>query len=121
MMRQSGCISWKIARHYRGMLFQSGESAATRARAASDPVPQFFDTIGYTYRTDARNAPDNLMINASGVVAAENLYSGIPTFTLPKARPDPSGGGGGTPAPVHEHSSAYAYDPGPGPYQKPEE
>ncbi|OLC25973.1 MAG: hypothetical protein AUJ02_06965 [Chloroflexi bacterium 13_1_40CM_3_65_12] len=120
-MRSSRFISLKIARHYRGLLFQSGESAATRARAASDPVPQFFDTIGYTYRTDARNAPDNLMINASGVVAAENLYSGIPTFTLPKARPDLSGGGGGTPVPVDEHYSVYTYDPGTGTYQKSEE
>ncbi len=61
-MRSSRFISLKIARHYKGLLFQSGESQATASRAASDPVPQFFDTIGYTYRTGARYAPDNLMI-----------------------------------------------------------
>jgi hypothetical protein len=120
-MRSSRFISLKIARHYRGLLFQSGESQATRDAAASDPVPQFFDTIGYTYRTDARYAPDNLMINASGVVAAENLYSGIPSFTVPKARPDLSGGSGGGSVTVDEHYSVYNYDPATGTYSKSEE
>ena len=88
-MRSARFISLKIGRHYRGLLFQSGESAATRARAASDPTPQFFDTIGYQYRTGARYAPDNLMINGDRVAAAENnFFGGISTYTIPKARPD---------------------------------
>lgn len=120
-MRSSRFISLKIARHYKGLLFQSGESQATRDRAALDPVPQFFDTIGYTYRTDSRYAPDNLMINASAVNAAEGIFSGIPTFAVPKARPDLSGGGGGNPVPVDEHYSVYTYDPVMGTYQKSEE
>ncbi len=121
-MRSSRFISLKIARHYKGLLFQSGESQATRNAAAADPVPQFFDTIGYTFRTYARYAPDNLMIKGPAVNAAEqNLFSGIPPFTLPKARPDLTGG---TPAPsvnVAEHYSLYTYDPIVGTYQKSEE
>jgi hypothetical protein len=120
-MRSSRFISLKIARHYRGLLFQSGESAATRARAASDPVPQFFDTIGYTYRTDARYAPDNLMIGAGGVNAAEGVFSGIPTFAVPKTRPELTGGTPASSVAVDEHYSVYTYDPGMGTYQKSEE
>lgn len=119
-MRSSRFISLKIARHYKGLLFQSGESQATRSRAAQDPVPQFFDTIGYQYRTNARYAPDNLMINGDKVQAAEGLYN-VPTFTLPKSRPSLSGGTGGTSASVGEHYSTYSYDAGTGTYQKTEE
>jgi len=122
-MRSSRFISLKIARHYKGLLFQSGESQATASAAAADPVPQFFDTIGYTYRTNARYAPDNLMISGGRVLAAEQGYfSGIPAFTLPKARPDLSAGT--RPAPtvsVPEHYSTYAYDAVMGTYQKSEE
>ncbi|HVH62675.1 MAG TPA: DUF3048 domain-containing protein [Candidatus Dormibacteraeota bacterium] len=120
-MRSSRFISLKIARHYKGLLFQSGESQATRARAAQDPVPQFFDTIGYQYRTNARFAPDNLMINGDKVQSAESLYGGIPSFTVPKARPNLSGGTGGTSINVDEHYSTYTYDAGSGTYQKSEE
>jgi len=121
-MRTSRFISLKIARHYRGLLFQSGESAATAARAASDPVPQFFDTIGYTYRTNARYAPDNLMISGGSVNAAENNYfSWIPTFSVPKARPELTGGSPANSITVDEHYSDYSYDPTMGTYQKSEE
>ena len=82
-MRSSRFISLKIARHYRGLLFQSGESQATRNRAAGDPVPQFFDTIGYTFRTGARYAPDNLMISGTSIRKAESLY-GIAASTVPR-------------------------------------
>ena len=121
-MRSARFISLKLGRHYRGLLFQSGESQATRARAASDPTPQFFDTIGYQYRTSARYAPDNLMINGDRVYAAENLY-GIGAYTIPKARPDMTGitGSGANTVAVDEHYSSYTYDPSTGTYQKTEE
>jgi len=121
-MRSSRFISLKIARHYDGLLFQSGESQATASAAAADPVPQFFDTIGYTYRTNARYAPDNLMISGENVRAAEqNYFSGIPAFNLPKARPDLSGGSGAGTVTVDEHYSVYSYDPVMGTYQKTED
>jgi len=121
-MRSARFISLKIGRHYRGLLFQSGESQATRARAASDPSPQFFDTIGYQYRTNARFVPDNLMINGDRVAAAENnFYSGIAAFTIPKARPDLSGGSLAGTVTVGEHYSTYSYDAVTGTYQKTEE
>jgi hypothetical protein len=121
-MRSSRFISLKIARHYDGLLFQSGESQATASAAAADPVPQFFDTIGYTYRTNARYAPDNLMISGNGVRAAEqNYFSNIPALTVPKARPDLSGGSGAATVTVDEHSSVYSYDPVVGTYQKTED
>ncbi|TMC87197.1 MAG: DUF3048 domain-containing protein, partial [Chloroflexi bacterium] len=56
-MRSSRLVSLKIARHYKGLLFQSGESPVTRSAAGSDPVPQFFDTIGYMFRSASRYAP----------------------------------------------------------------
>ncbi len=120
-MRSSRFISLKIARHYKGLLFQSGESQATRARAAADPVPQFFDTFGYTFRTSARYAPDNLMITGAAVAKAEARFPSIAAYTLPKARPTLIGG---TPWPrlaVDEHYSIYSYDPVMGTYQKSEE
>ena len=118
-MRSARFISLKLGRHYRGLLFQSGESAATRAREASDPTPQFFDEIGYQYRTSARIAPDNLMIHGDRVYAAENLY-GIGSFAIQKSRPDISGGTGATTVSVPEHYSTYTYDPTTGTYQKTE-
>ena len=119
-MRSSRFISLKIARHYKGLLFQSGESQATRSRAAGDPVPQFFDTYGYTYRTAERFAPDNLMMSGASVRRAEGLY-GISAFTLPKARPALAGGPAVTKIAVPEHYSTYAYDATFGTYQKTEE
>ena len=121
-MRSSRFISLKIARHYKGLLFQSGESQATRNRAAADPVPQFFDTIGYSYRTGARYAPDNLMIKGPSVNAAEqNYFSGIAPFTIAKARPDLVGGSLAGTVSIPEHYSVYSYDPLMGTYQKSEE
>ena len=122
-MRSARFISLKLGRHYKGLLFQSGESAATAARASSDPTPQFFDTIGYQYRTYAngRYAPDNLMVNGDRVQAAESLY-GIGAYTIPKARPTiTSAGGAGTSMNVDEHYSTYSYDAATGTYTKTEE
>ena len=121
-MRSARFISLKIARHYRGLLFQSGESPATRARAARDPVPQFFDVIGYQYRTSARYAPDNLMINGDKVLAAQsNYFKGIGSFTVPKARPVLTGGSPVPSASVAEHYSTYKYDAATGTYTKTEQ
>jgi hypothetical protein len=119
-MRSSRFISLKIARHSKGLLFQSGESQATRDRASGDPVPQFFDTVGYTYRTAARYAPDNLMISGASIHKAESLY-GIAAFTLPKARPALAGGSAVTKIGVPEHYSIYSYDPPYGTYLKTEQ
>jgi DUF3048 family protein/Big-like domain-containing protein len=120
-IRSSRLVSLKLGRHYKGLLFQSGESAVTEAAAGSDPVPQFFDTIGYTFRTPSRYAPDNLMITGDGVNRAElRFYPNLPAFTLQKSRPNPTGGTTGTSAAVTEHYSTYAYDPIMGTYQKTE-
>ena len=122
-MRSARFISLKLGRHYKGLLFQSGESQATAARAAQDPTPQFFDTIGYQFRAGPpRYAPDNLMITGPLVKAAQdNYFSGISTFTIPKARPALPAGGPRTSINVDEHYSVYTYDPGLGTYQKTEE
>lgn len=120
-MRSARFISLKLGRHYKGLLFQSGESQATAARAASDPTPQFFDKIGYQFRTSARIAPDNLMIKGPTVKAAEdNFFSGIPAFTIPKARPVLPAGSSASTINVDEHYSVYTYDPVLGTYQKSE-
>ena len=121
-MRSARFISLKLGRHYKGLLFQSGESQATRAREAQDPTPQFFDTIGYQYRTSARIAPDNLMIHGSAVQGAEqNYFSSISAFTLPTQRPTLPGGSLGTNITVDEHYSTYSYDSVLGTYTKTEE
>jgi hypothetical protein len=123
-MRSARFISLKIGRHYRGLLFQSGESQATQARAAQDPTPQFFDTIGYQYRAGPpRYAPDNLMIKGPTVKAAEdNYFGGIPAFVIPKARPSvPGTGSSATTINVDEHYSIYQYDAVTGTYTKSEE
>jgi len=122
-MRSARFISLKLGRHYRGLLFQSGESAATQARAAQDPTPQFFDTIGYQFRAGPpRYAPDNLMITGPLVKAAQdNYFSSIPTFTIPKTRPVLPAGGPRTAINIDEHYSVYNYDPVTGTYQKTEE
>jgi len=119
-MRSARFISLKLGRHYRGLLFQSGESQATRARAASDPTPQFFDQVGYQYRTGSRDAPDNLMINGDRVLAAEQLFN-IQTWQFTKARPTLTGGTAVGPVGVDEHYSVYTYDAVNGTYQKAEE
>ena len=122
-MRSARFISLKLGRHYKGLLFQSGESQATAARAAQDPTPQFFDTIGYQFRAGPpRYAPDNLMITGALVKAAEdNYFSGIASFTIPKARPVLPAGSPRTSINVDEHYSVYTYDPVLGTYQKSEE
>jgi hypothetical protein len=122
-MRSARFISLKLGRHYKGLLFQSGESQATAARAAQDPTPQFFDTIGYQFRAaPPRYAPDNLMIKGPVVKAAQdNYFSSIPSFTIPKARPALQGTSTAATVNVAEHYSVYTYDPGTGTYLKSEE
>jgi hypothetical protein len=122
-MRSARFISLKLGRHYKGLLFQSGESQATRVRAASDPTPQFFDTIGYQFRAGPpRYAPDNLMIRGPAVKAAEdNFFSSIPAYTIPKARPVMPVGNSVASINVDEHNSVYKYDAVMGTYQKTEE
>ena len=122
-MRSSRFVSLKIARHYRGLLFQSGESQATRDRAAQDPVPQFFNITGYQYRTTKRYPPDNLMINGDRVVAAmRNYWNSIPSYTVPKLRPDLGpGASAATSVSVADHYSVYKYDPATGTYTKTEQ
>ena len=120
-MRSSRLVSLKLARHYKGLLFQSGESTVTQSAAGSDPVPQFFDTVGYTFRTNSRYAPDDLMISGDGVNRAEvHFYPNQPAFALTKARPAPTGGTPATSVTVSDHSSTYTYDPLMGTYQKTE-
>jgi hypothetical protein len=117
-MRSSRLVSLKIARHYKGLLFQSGESAVTQAAAGTDPVPQFFDTVGYMFRTGTRAAPDNLMISGDGVNRAEQQFPNIAAFVIPKARPALAGGNPTSRIVVDEHNSSYTYDPIFGTYQK---
>ena len=122
-MRSARFISLKLGRHYRGLLFQSGESAATAARAAQDPTPQFFDTIGYQFRAaPPRYVPDNLMITGPLVKAAEdNYFSGLATFTIPKTRPVLPASSSAATVNVDEHYSVYKYDAATGTYLKTEE
>ncbi len=119
-MRSSRLVSLKLARHYKGLLFQSGESPVTQNAAESDPVPQFFDTVGYMFRTGNRYAPDNLMISGSNVLRAEQKFPSIATYVIPKSRPNLSGGSTATRVSVAEHNSVYTYDPSFGTYQKSE-
>ncbi|HEY6876019.1 MAG TPA: DUF3048 domain-containing protein [Candidatus Dormibacteraeota bacterium] len=120
-IRSSRLVSLKLGRHYKGLLFQSGESSVTQSAAGSDPVPQFFDTIGYTFRTNSRYAPDNLMITGDGVNRAEtHLFPNVAAFTLAKQRPTVTGGTAAMSVNVPEHSSTYTYDPIIGTYQKTE-
>ncbi|MHB8689171.1 MAG: DUF3048 domain-containing protein [Candidatus Dormibacteraceae bacterium] len=122
-MRSARFISLKLGRHYKGLLFQSGESQATAARAAQDPTPQFFDTIGYQFRAPyPRFAPDNLMIKGPLVKAAQdNYFSSIPAFTITKTRPLLPGGSVATSINIDEHYSVYTYDAATGTYRKSEE
>jgi len=119
-MRSSRLVSLKIARHYRGLLFQSGESAYTEGAAANDPVPQFFNTVGYMFRSGSRYAPDNLMITGANVNRAEGTFPKMASFSIDKARPSLTGGTAAAHVSVAEHNSTYAYDPIWGTYQKTE-
>ncbi len=121
-MRSSRLVSLKIARHYKGLLFQSGESAVTQSAAGADPVPQFFDTVGYTFRTNSRYAPDNLMISGDGANRAEqHFFPNVAAFTIPKSRPVLTGGTAMARFNINEHYSTYAYDPNMGTYSKSEQ
>jgi len=122
-MRSARFISLKLGRHYKGLLFQSGQSDVTASAAAQDPTPQFFDTAGYQFRAaPPRYAPDNLMIKGAQVKAAQdNFFSSIAAFTIPKVRPVLPPGAPKTSFNVDQHYSTYSYDPGTGTYQKTEE
>ena len=119
-MRSSRLVSLKIARHYKGLLFQSGESAYTQDAAQSDPVPQFFDTVGYMFRTGSRYAPDNLMISGANVNRAEQKFPTMAAFTIQKTRPALTDGVAAARVNVAEHNSTYVFDPIFGTYQKTE-
>jgi hypothetical protein len=85
-------------------------------------VPQFFDTVGYSFRSNSRYAPDNLMISGDGVNRAEQrFFPNVGAFTVPKARPAPAGGTAATRFNVNEHYSTYTYDAIMGTYQKTEQ
>jgi hypothetical protein len=103
------------------MLFLSGLSDPSYARLRSDPVPTFFDTAGYYYRTRTRAAPNNLYLSGDAVKRAENA-SGRPAFAaFKKASPTLAAGDPATTVSVPEHNSAYAYDAATGTYTKAED
>jgi Protein of unknown function (DUF3048) N-terminal domain/Protein of unknown function (DUF3048) C-terminal domain/Bacterial Ig-like domain len=106
-VRSGRYISFKLTRHYHGMNFFSGLSNASMARLISDPVPTFFDTQGYYYRSRDRLPPNNLYINGGSIQKAEG---GAAAFTLSKAAPKLSGGQAAASFGVAEHNSTYTFD-----------
>ena len=123
-MRSSRLVSLKIARHYKGLLFQSGESAVTQGAAGADPVPQFFDTVGYTFRTNSRYAPDNLMITRRRRQprrATRSIPNVAGVHDRPRRGRRPWAARRRHGFSVNEHYSTYSYDPIMGTYQKTEQ
>jgi hypothetical protein len=108
-VRSGRLISIKLTRHYHGQLFLSGMSEGTFGALNRDPVPTFFDTQGYFYRTSDHRAPDNLYINADAIQRAEGQV-GLPDFALKTGRPGVSGGAPAGEVSVPEHSATYAFD-----------
>ncbi len=107
-VRSGRLISMKLTRHYRGRLFLSGMSEGTFGVLNSDPVPTFFDTQGYYYRTSDHRAPDNLYINADAIARAQ--APGPPAFTLPTGSPKLSGGQPANDISVPEHRTTFSLD-----------
>lgn len=118
-IRSGRLISFKLVRHYHGMLFLSGLSNGSMQRFNANPVPALFDTYGYMYRTADRYPPNNLFISGNAVLRAEQQSNVAPwqltygTFGFPS-------GGDGTGATVDEHDSQYTFDPDTGTYTKTE-
>ncbi|TMF83930.1 MAG: DUF3048 domain-containing protein [Chloroflexi bacterium] len=107
-VRSGRLISLKLTRHYRGRLFLSGTSQGTFGVLNSDPVPTFFDTQGFYYRTSDHRAPDNLYINADAIARAE--APGPAAFALPTGNPKLSGGQPANSISVPEHSTTFSLE-----------
>ncbi|HEX6348165.1 MAG TPA: DUF3048 domain-containing protein [Candidatus Dormibacteraeota bacterium] len=107
-VRSGRLISLKLTRHYHGRLFLSGTSQGTFGVLNSDPVPTFFDTQGYYYRTSDHRAPDNLYINADAIARAQT--AGPPGFTLTTGTPKLSGGQPANDIKVPEHSTTFSLE-----------
>lgn len=118
-IRSGRLISFKLVRHYHGMLFLSGLSNGSMQRYNASPVPALFDTEPPFYRTTDRYAPNNLFISGSGVLAAEQRANVAP-WQLQYGQFSFPGGGPGSAFAVGEHDSQYAYDPDTGTYTKTE-
>ena len=118
-IRSGRLISFKLVRHYHGMLFLSGLSNGSMRVFNQSPVPALFDTDPPFYRTGDRYPPNNLFISGSGVLAAEQRENVAPwqlpygTFSFP------SGSDGGS-FQVGEHDSQYTFDPDTSTYTKTE-
>lgn len=118
-IRSGRLISFKLVRHYHGMLFLSGLSNGSTRVFRSDPVPALFDQEPPFYRTTDRYAPNNLFISGAGVLRAEQQANVAP-WQLPYGNFAFPAGGAGTSAAVDEHDSTYSYDPDTGTYSKTE-
>lgn len=118
-IRSGRLISFKLVRHYHGMLFLSGLSNGSMRVFNSKPVPALFDTEPPFYRTTDRYAPNNLMISGSGVLQAEQRANVAP-WRLPYGTFSFPGGADGQTATVDEHDSTYTFDPDTGTYTKTE-
>jgi len=105
-VRSGRLISIKLTRHYHGQLFLSGMSEGTFGALNRDPVPTFFDTQGYYYRTRDHLAPDNLYINADAIQRAES-QAGVPDAGIQTGHPALSGGQPADSVSVPEHTATY--------------
>jgi hypothetical protein len=118
-VRSGRLISFKLARHYHGMLFASGLSQGSNAVLSSDPVPHQFDTPGWYYRTGfPRFAPNNLFIHSDRVVAAQ---AQVADYALPAGPVSPLAGAAAPHVDVPVHQSTYDYDQQSATYRKTEE
>jgi len=118
-IRSGRLISFKLVRHYRGMLFLSGLSSGSYDRMRANPITALFDHEPPFYRTTDRYAPNNLFISGSGVLNAER-HANVAPWQIPYGSFSfPHGGGGGV-ATVDEHDSTYTYDANSGTYTKTE-
>jgi hypothetical protein len=107
-VRSGRLISLKLTRHYGGELFLSGTSDGTFGVYARDPVPAFFDTAGFYYRTADHQAPNNLYISGDSIIRAQQSYS--KTGTIATGNPGLSGGAPAPSVDVPDHHSTYAFD-----------
>lgn len=118
-IRSGRLISFKLVRHYRGMLFLSGLSEGSMQRFRANPVPALFDEEPPFYRTTDRYAPNNLFISGAGVLNAEQRANVAP-WQIPYGSFSFPAGSDGSTATVDEHDSTYSYDPDTGTYTKTE-
>ena len=119
-IRSGRRISFRLTRHYHGVLFLSGLSNDADHLLHADPVPAIFETTGPFYRDRGRVAPNNLFVSGPGVTY---LAGGarLPDFAIGKGHPVLSGGDPGSAFDVAEHRSHYSYDPQTGTYGKVED